>query len=487
MAFPTNQIKKLISSGYPIIYLVSHDENYVEESIKEIGQQVIGDNFNFITWSSGKARESRGISDSMDPVISSLESGFIFLKDLNYYVNDPKVVRILKDFYNKNIGITGKHIFLISSVLSLPPELEKEVNVIDIPLPDFDETKEIFKKIISDPKFTEIASVITPEVEDKCVHGLLGLGAAEMELALKRSLVDKESIDENVVEELLEEKAQLVRKSGTLEFVRSRINIDQIGGLENIKSWLDTRANAFSSKAKEFGLDTPKGVLVMGISGCGKSLCAKAIATSWNLPLLRLELNQVYGGMLGNPEEVFRRSIKTVEASAPCVLWIDEIEAGITRSGDKSADSPASRIFGFFLTWMQEKQAPVFIAATANQIDLLPPEILRKGRFDEIFFVTLPKQEERNQIYQIHLRDRGKDPTVFDLSALAKNSEGLSGAEIEQAVVSAMFESFSKSKELDNTELVIASSSIVPLSTTMREEISKLERWASDRAVKASK
>ncbi|MGI9553377.1 MAG: AAA family ATPase [Thermodesulfobacteriota bacterium] len=487
MAFPTNNIKKLVASGYPIMYLVSFDENYVQDSIKKIGSQLLGDKFSFVEWSSENAGNSSDISKSFDDAVNSFDTGFLFVKDLNFYINDPKIIRKLKDFYNSNSGKPGKHLFLISSSLNLPPDLEKEITVVDIPLPDLDETREIFKSILSNPKHAEISEGITTELEDKCLHGLLGLGAAEMELALKRSIVGKKSLDDSVVDELLEEKAQLVRKSGTLDFIRSRIKIDQIGGLENIKDWLDTRANAYSSKAKEFGLDTPKGVLVMGISGCGKSLCAKAIATSWNLPLLRLDLNQVYSGLMGSPEDVFRRSIKTVEASAPCVLWIDEIEAGITRGGEKTSDSPASRIFGYFLTWMQEKDAPVFIAATANQIDLLPPEILRKGRFDEIFFVTLPSQKERNSIFQIHLRDRGKDPTLFDLSSLAKNSDGLSGAEIEQAVISAMYDSFSKEKEIDNNALVIATSSIVPLSTTMREEISKLERWASDRAVKASK
>jgi SpoVK/Ycf46/Vps4 family AAA+-type ATPase len=231
----------------------------------------------------------------------------------------------------------------------------------------------------------------------------------------------------------------------------------------------------------------PKGVLIMGISGCGKSLCAKAVATAWDLPLLRLDLNQVYNGASGSPEEAFQRAVNTVEAMAPCVLWIDEIEAGITRSGEKTSDSPASRIFGYFLTWMQEKRYPVFVAATANRIDLLPPEILRKGRFDEIFFVTLPSQKERREIFRIHLLSHGRNPELFDLDSLAKNTEGLSGAEIEQAVVSALFESFSKRKELGDMELIIASSSIVPLSTTMREEISRLERWAYNRAVKASK
>lgn len=487
MAFPNNDIKNLVASGYPIIYLVSFDENYVEKAVNSLGQKLLAENFKFNIWSAESIETGAGCSDSLEKAINSIETGFLFVKDLNFYIDDPKVIRKLKDFYNSRIGKPGKHIIIVSSSLNLPPDIEKEITVVDIPLPDFNETSEIFNSIISDDKYTELSSQVTPELADKCIHGLLGLGAAEMELALKRSMVGKNAVDDTFVDDLLEEKAQIVRKSGTLEFVRSRINLDQIGGLENIKEWLDTRAKAFSSKARDFGLDIPKGMLVMGISGCGKSLCAKAIATGWNLPLLRLDLNEVYSGLMGSPEDVFRRSIKTVEASAPCVLWIDEIEAGITRSGEKSSDSPAARIFGYFLTWMQEKDAPVFIAATANQIDLLPPEILRKGRFDEIFFVTLPNQEERNQIFQIHLRDRGKDPTLFDLSSLAKNSEGLSGAEIEQVVISAMFDSFSKEKEIDNTSLVIAASSIVPLSTTMREEISKLERWASDRAVKASK
>ena len=487
MAFPSSDIKKLVASGYPVIYLVSFDENYIEKNIQEIGQQLLGENYNFKLWSAESIEQGSDTADSLEKALNSIDTGFLFVKDLNFYIDDPKVIRTLKDFYNSRIGKPGKHIVIVSSSLFLPPEIEKEITVVDIPLPDFEETKEIFDSIISEEKYSELSSQITPDLADKCIHGLLGLGAAEMELALKRSMVGKKSIDDDFVDDLLEEKAQIVRKSGTLEFIRSKISLDQIGGLENIKEWLETRANAFSTKARDFGLDIPKGMLVMGISGCGKSLCAKAIATGWNLPLLRLDLNEVYSGMSGSPEDVFRRSIKTVEASAPCVLWIDEIEAGITRSGEKSSDSPASRIFGYFLTWMQEKDAPVFIAATANQIDLLPPEILRKGRFDEIFFVTLPTQEERNQIFQIHLRERGKDPTLFDLSSLAKNSEGLSGAEIEQAVISAMFDSFSKEKEIDNTSLVIATSSIVPLSTTMREEISKLERWASDRAVKASK
>ncbi|MBI2487262.1 MAG: AAA family ATPase [Deltaproteobacteria bacterium] len=509
MPFPTEAIESFITAGYPILYLISWEEERIENRLKFIGKKFYQGSLNFYTWSctdgmrgeDGEVKGTQDVIQALDKVIDNNESGFYIFKDLHFFLNDPKLIRRLKDVYQKlrssslNSPPLGSDprsqspntLFILSPSLILPYELEKEVAVIDVGLPDEDEVRMFFDSVLNSTS-DKIRDSFTPELKEKSVRAILGLGASEMELALRRTFIGREKIDENeLLDALLEEKAQLIRKSGTLEFVRTRVGLDGIGGLENLKEWLEIRALAFSPKAKEFGLDIPKGVLIMGISGCGKSLCAKAVATAWGLPLLRLELNQVYGGTFGSPEEVFRRAIKTVEAASPCVLWIDEIEAGITRSGEKASDSPASRIFGYFLTWMQEKEHPVFIAATANQIDLLPPEILRKGRFDEIFFVSLPSQKDRKEIFRIHLLSREKNPDSFDLDSLAKNTEGLSGAEIEQAVVSALFESFSKRKDLDNKELIIAASSIVPLSTTMREEISKLERWASNRAIKASK
>jgi SpoVK/Ycf46/Vps4 family AAA+-type ATPase len=494
MPFPTEAIERFITAGYPILYLISWEEERIENRLKLVGEKLYQGSLNFYTWSctdgmrgeDGEVKETGDAIQALNKVINDKKSGFYLFKDLHFFLNDPKVIRKLKDVYQK-LRRTTKTLLILSPSLILPNELDKEVTVIDVGLPDADEATIVFDSLVKSTS-DKIRNTLTSELKEKSVRAILGLGASEMELALRRTFIGREKIDENeLLHELLEEKAQLIRKSGTLEFVRTRIGLDSIGGLENLKEWLQTRALAFSPKAKEFGLDVPKGVLIMGISGCGKSLCAKAVATAWGLPLLRLELNQVYGGTFGSPEEVFRRAIKTVEAVSPCVLWIDEIEAGITRSGEKASDSPASRIFGYFLTWMQEKEHPVFIAATANQIDLLPPEILRKGRFDEIFFVSLPSQKDRKEIFRIHLLSREKNPDSFDLDSLAKNTEGLSGAEIEQAVVSALFESFSKHKDLDNMELIIAASSIVPLSTTMREEMSKLERWASNRAIKASK
>ncbi|MCC6713094.1 MAG: AAA family ATPase [Candidatus Dadabacteria bacterium] len=494
MAFPTKTIETFVKAGYPIIYLVSWEEERVENTIRSIGKGLYPDSPRFSVWSctdgledgAGPSGESKGLLEALDKVLEEPGKGFYFFKDIGFYLGDPRVVRKLKDAYQK-LRKTPKTLFILASSVDIPPELEKEMAVIDIDLPDRAETGKIFDYIIKSHAGEALRNSMSPTFREASINALQGLGALEMELALRRTLVGRDGLGDEAVDALLEEKAQLVRKTGTLDFVRSRVDIDEVGGLENIKEWLDVRRLAFSSEAKEFGLDVPKGVLLMGISGCGKSLCAKAIATSWNLPLLRLDLNQVYSESQGSPEEAFRKAIKTVEATAPCVLWIDEIEAGITRSGEKSGDSPTSRIFGYFLTWMQEKKYPVFVTATANQIDLLPPEILRKGRFDEIFFVTLPNQKERREIFRIHLLNRGKNPADFDLDSLAKNTEGLSGAEIEQAVISALFESFSREKELTDRELIIAASSIVPLSTTMREEISKLERWASNRAVKASR
>ena len=494
MPFPTEEIEQFVRAGYPILNLVSWEEERVQQSLKTIGVKVHGEGCKFNIWSCiNGSTNGNAPSDGAAVVIEALAKigedegpGFYIFKDVHYYLSDPRLVRKLKDIF-QNLRKSSKTLFLISNTVSLPNELEKEISIVEVDLPDRSETEKIFDIVIKYSTSDSIRASLKPNLREACINGLLGLGALEMELALRRVLVGKDELGEDTIEELLEEKAQLVRKTGTLDFVRSRVDIDQVGGLENLKEWLYTRRMAFSKEAKDYGLDTPKGVLLMGISGCGKSLCAKAIANAWALPLLRLDLNQVYSEAFGSPEEAFRRAIKTVEATAPCVLWIDEMEAGITRSGEKSGDSPTSRIFGYFLTWMQEKKYPVFITATANQIDLLPPEVLRKGRFDEIFFVTLPNRKERREIFRIHLESRGKDPEHFDLDSLAKNTDGYSGAEIEQAVVSALFESFSKDKELDDRELIIASSSIVPLSTTMREEISSLERWASNRAVKASK
>ena len=287
---------------------------------------------------------------------------------------------------------------------------------------------------------------------------------------------------------ILDEKRQVIRKSGLLEYYPVQEGLRQIGGLDYLKYWLGRRAPAFSEAARRFGLPEPKGLLLLGVQGCGKSLTAKAVAAQWHLPLLRLDVGRIFSGLVGSSEENLRKAIRVAESVAPAVLWIDEIEKGLSgiASSGMTDSGVTARVFGTLLTWLQEKTAPVFVIATANRIEALPPELLRKGRFDEIFFVDLPTPEERQEIFDIHLRRRGRDPARFDLSELTRLSPGFSGAEIEQAVVEGLYHAFADGKELEQAHLVGAISETMPLATTMKEEIARLREWARTRTRPAS-
>jgi SpoVK/Ycf46/Vps4 family AAA+-type ATPase len=296
---------------------------------------------------------------------------------------------------------------------------------------------------------------------------------------------------------VLEEKRQTVRKAGLLEFVDSHVALDQIGGLNNLKRWLGRREGAWLSKAEAYGLPAPKGVLITGVPGCGKSLTAKATAASWNVPLLRLDIGKVFSGLVGSSEQNLRTAIATAEATAPCVLWVDEIEKGFsgnTQGAGQLDSGTSSRVFGYFLTWMQEKSKPVFVVATANNIDALPPEFMRKGRFDEIFFVDLPTHKEREQIWAIQIAKNATDanglaPLATDpaaLTTLATASDDFSGAEIEQAVVGAMYEGFANDRAVTPEDLAGAVATTVPLAVTQSERIAAIRKWASMRAVLAT-
>jgi SpoVK/Ycf46/Vps4 family AAA+-type ATPase len=285
----------------------------------------------------------------------------------------------------------------------------------------------------------------------------------------------------------MEEKIQVIKKTGILEFIKSDYSIKDIGGLDNLKNWLLKRNNSWSEQAKRYCIPAPKGVLVTGVPGCGKSLTAKAMSTIWQLPLLKLDFGKVFSGLVGSSEENMRRALATAEAVAPSILWIDEIEKGLSGLGSNGDSGVSSRIFGQFLTWMQEKESPVFVIATANNISNLPPELLRKGRFDEIFFVDLPTKQERIDIFKIHLLKRNKDITKFDLNLLAEKTNGYSGAEIEQAIISALYDAFDENREVELNDIIVNIEKSVPLSITMKEKIDWLRNWAKDRAVPASK
>jgi SpoVK/Ycf46/Vps4 family AAA+-type ATPase len=320
------------------------------------------------------------------------------------------------------------------------------------------------------------------------LQAALGLTLGEAENVLAKILVKHERLSGDLVGEVLFEKQQIIRKSGLLEYYASEETFASVGGLSALKEWLAKRASAFTVEAQAFGLPPPKGLLLLGVQGCGKSLCAKAVANLWQVPLLRFDIGRVFGSLVGSSEENVRRAIAVAESVAPAVLWVDEIDKALAGSqGSALSDGgTTARVFGTFLTWLSEKTSPVFVVATANEIAQLPPELLRKGRLDEIFFVDLPAEAERAEIFTVHLRKRQRDPAAFDLPELARATEGFSGAEIEEIIISALFDAFHARQPLVMDHLREALRQSVPLARTLAEPIQRLRQWSIGRARPAS-
>jgi SpoVK/Ycf46/Vps4 family AAA+-type ATPase len=327
---------------------------------------------------------------------------------------------------------------------------------------------------------------LTEEEREAVLKSALGLTVDEAENVFAKSLVEVKRFDPAII---IQEKEQIIRKSGILEYYHSNEHFDNIGGLEHLKEWLTIRKRGFSEKAREYGLPFPSGLLLIGIPGTGKSLTAQAVASLWKLPLLRFDVGKVFGGVVGESERNIRHAIKTAESVSPSLLWIDEIEKGFAgvQSSNLTDAGTTSRVFGTFITWLQEKKKPVFVIATANNVNQLPPELMRKGRFDEIFFLDLPSPNEREDIFSIHIKKRGREIAKFDLKTLVGLSKGYSGAEIEQTIVTSMFEAFSEDREVETTDVMNALEDMVPLSRLMKEEITSLRTWAQARARLASK
>jgi SpoVK/Ycf46/Vps4 family AAA+-type ATPase len=320
---------------------------------------------------------------------------------------------------------------------------------------------------------------------EQILKSALGLTMDEAENVFAKSLVVKKTFDPELI---ISEKEQIIRKSGILEYFHSTERIENVGGLENLKEWVKKRTRAFTEKARDYGLPQPKGILLIGVQGCGKSLTAKAVASLWKLPLLRLDVGKIFSGIVGSSEANVRRALNMAESIAPTILWIDEIEKGLSgvQSSGQTDSGVTARVFGSFITWLQEKESPVFVIATANNIEIMPPELLRKGRFDEIFFIDLPSIDERKEIVRIHLKKRGRDPAKFDVETIATKTNGFSGAEIEETVISAMYDAFAEDREIKTDDLLKAVEKTVPLSKTMKEKVDAIRNWARTRAVFAS-
>ena len=490
-----DNIEDLIKARYVLLYVVTHEEERALGMLREIATNTRHQR-KIYTWSITEGiqgEDGDGHAEIKDPLRAldfamKLENHAIFiLKDFHPFLKDPSLVRKLRDIHRAfKEGRTLRHVLIMSAILNLPLELEKEMAVVDFDLPDRSEIDGIVSKVLrSVGPNREIALRNDPEIREKIVEAALGLTAEEAESVFAKSLIRTKDFNFDVI---LSEKKNIIRKSGLLDFFESRYGMSDIGGLEPLKGWLKKRQKAFSQKARDFGLPLPKGILLIGIPGCGKSLTAKVVGSMWKMPLLRLDVGKVFGSLVGSSEENIRRVIRTAEAVAPSILWLDELEkgfAGVGSSGDTDSGTTA-RVFASFITWLQEKSSPVFVIATANDVSALPPELLRKGRFDEIFFVDLPTVEEREEIIRIHLRRKDRDPGKFNIEEIRDNTQGFSGSEIEQGIVSALYDAFDEDVDITDKHLVHAAKEIIPLSYTMKEKIDSMREWAESRARSAS-
>jgi ATPase, AAA family len=505
------QLSRLFRARFPYIYITTWEEERAINLIKKISksEKLIRVAREVYVWTqtNGFVVDGQKIDGTQSPdkaidFIRDCNKNSVFVMcDFHVFFGvkgrqvDYNVVRRLRDnLSDLKTSKFRKNVIFLASELLIPETMQKEITILDMPLPTLSEIKAKFDKMITQNAQID-TSGLDEEGKEKLCKAAMGLTLQEAENAFALAMVNDGKVDVSDLDIILSEKMQVIKKTGILEFINTDIKISDVGGLENLKSWLNKRNNSWSESAKKYCLPAPKGVLITGVPGCGKSLTAKAMSAAWQLPLLKLDFGKIFSGIVGSSEENMRKAIKTAEAVAPSILWVDEIEKSLSGLNSNGDSGTSSRIFGTFLTWMQEKTAPVFVIATANNINSLPAELLRKGRFDEIFFVDLPTQREREEIFKLHLSKRLKDKDVAskieinsDLyKQLAQMTEGFVGAEIEQVVISALYEAFFNKRPLEFSDLANTIKNVVPLSVTQKEQILAIRQWANIRAVAATK
>src|SRR5437762_6070293 len=496
------EIETLIRARYPILYILSAEEARVQELAVDIAQRrqkrVFEWSVNTGVGPGGDSVQSQKHRNAptkdpllaLDQVIDQVEPALFVFKDFHPFLtkNNHAVIRKLKEIALQ-LKNSFKTILLVSPVLEIPTELEKEITVLNFPLPSREDLSALLDKIIEDVSgFKQVKIDLDEAGRERLLQAALGLTLSEAENVFAKIIVKDQRLSGDHVNEVFAEKQQIIRKSGLLEYYAANEDFASVGGLTVLKDWLNKRAVAFTEEAHAFGLPAPKGILLLGVQGCGKSLCAKAVSRLWQLPLLRFDMGRMFGSLVGSSEENVRRAIAVAESIAPAILWVDEIDKAFvgSQSSGVTDGGTTARVFGTFLTWLSEKNAPVFVVATANDVSQLPPELLRKGRLDEIFYVDLPAAEEREEIFRIHLAKRGRDPQKFDLKALVQTSKDFSGAEIEESIISALYDAFYAKQDLATEHVVIGLSQTVPLARTMSEKISAQRNWATGRARNAS-
>jgi ATP-dependent 26S proteasome regulatory subunit len=493
MTDPFVQLHALASAGANVVHVASYEWERVRGLVIGLAREL---RLPLRIWSSssgllscdedgGITVESAKLADPMQ-VLEELRdqrtAGLVLFEDIHPYLEPQhhQLIRWVREVCR--LPASPRKLVVLSTPLpGLPVDLRKEVPSVDLPLPGLDELRTICCGVAS--------HFGVPQDDDEALlQAARGLTVMEARLAFGQAAVELRRLGHEAVTLVAREKERVIKQSEVLEFYEPDASMNDVGGLENLKAWLHRRENAFGAGARDYGLDPPKGVLLLGVQGCGKSLVAKAVAATWRFPLLRFDVGRVFGGLVGQSEGNMRTALQVAQALSPCVLWIDEIEKGVAGVGssDVTDSGTTARVVGTLLTWMQEKRAPVFVVATANRVELLPPELLRKGRFDEIFFVDLPTRRVREEILAIHLRRKKREPDRFNLAELAVMSAGYSGAELEEAIHEGLFDAYAGGVELKTEHVAAALSSTFPLSRTMREPIEDLRRWARVRARFAS-
>jgi AAA+ superfamily predicted ATPase len=498
-AAPSNldRIKAALCSSAPCVCIITDEEAYALQLVRDAAMDL---NRPLRQWNvvrgihDGLIHPSAPVPQTEHPAAAlfqfqSSDGALLLMQDLTGHLGDERTLRAARDLLaaiENSAGSLGP-LVLVEHKDAMPAVLRTSTRRVDLAFPDEQEIEQIVVRTLRNiNRERPIEIEISKKGLASVIKNLRGLSRRQVEQVITESVWDDRRFHAGDLDTILARKRQLVQADGLLEFVQAPTDMSEIGGLKRLKEWLRQREDALSDEALKFGLEPPRGLLLLGVQGAGKSLCTKAIATAWKRPLMRLDPGVLYDRYIGESERRLRDALRQAELMAPVILWIDEIEKAFAGAASRSIDGGLSqRMFGTLLTWMQEHREPVFVAATANDIEALPPELLRKGRFDEIFFVDLPGVEARQQILGIHLKKRGRDPRAFDLKALAAASGGHSGAEIEQAIVSALHEAFSTRKDLTTAMVRHAIDSSPPLSVTMAERIDALREWARDRCVPA--
>jgi ATP-dependent 26S proteasome regulatory subunit len=492
------QFDLLLRAKYPLIYIVTAEEEPVEDILVEVALQSSPSRrilFWDIArgWSDNNADKGSVMAalsriSQRDKATKDGDNVLYVLRDLHpilkypHYDRHIPIIRELKNLA-RDLKLDRRTIALTSYVLEIPSELTEEITTIDFPLPAIEEIGYLIKQKIS-PNKLNLSNLAWEQLVKACQ----GLSRTRIQRVLAKAIAEKEQVNDADIDAVLAEKQQAIRQTGILEFFTVNESLKNVGGLDNLKQWVRIRRDAFTEEAKRYGIPTPKGVLLVGIQGTGKSLSAKTIANEWRLPLLRLDIGRLFGSFVGESESRMRQMIQLAEATAPCVLWIDEIDkafGNVNGSGD--GDSGASRrVLGTLITWMQEKTAPVFIVATANNVRILPAELLRKGRFDEIFFLNLPTESERQEIFKVHLQKlRPSRLREFDLFLLARHTKNFSGAEIEQVIIDGIHRAFGRGssgnrEDFTTEDIISAIEETVPLAAIASQQIESLKQWAAE-------